>query len=187
MQLDAATHRRLAHGSLTQSQLERVVAQLQVCLGQLAPTQRSVLVLRGGLGPRPALSRAQVASWLGLGVPQTRQIEQRGLRRLDALDAAGRCVAGGGAVPFGTLLASAPFDLSGSSSPVGDGAALGRSHGGVKGVSESGTGNDGNSVLGVSLPPPLGQGSDWTLLILLMVAGLIALLVRRELRRQRGH
>jgi hypothetical protein len=185
--LGVRTRRALAHGSLTRHQLTQVVARLHGCLGQLAPTQRRVLVLRAGLGSRPALSPTQVARRLGLGVAQTRRIERRALQRLGALDGAGRCVAGG-AVTFAALLASTPFGLSDGSTlaAAGDGAALGRPRGGVKGVSESG-GGDGGSALGAALPPPLGQGSDWTLLLLLMVAALVVLLVRRELRRQRGH
>jgi hypothetical protein len=162
-----------------------VVARLHGCLGQLVPKQRSVLVLLTGFGPGPDLSRRQVARRLGLGVAQTRRIERQAVRRLGALDAAGRCVAGG-AVTFAGL---ASLDLSNGSmlaATSGDGAALGRARGAVKGVSASGGGDGGGSALGAALPPPLGQGSDWTLLILLMVAAMVALLVRRELRRQRG-
>jgi hypothetical protein len=186
--LGAGLRRKLAHGSLTRSQLARVVASLRGCLDQLAPEERRVLVLRAGLGPRPGLSRSQVARRLGLGVAQTGRIERRALRRLGALDGAGRCVAGGGAVPSGALLASALFGRSNGSSPgAADGAAPAWPRNGIEGVSGSGGGNDGSSALGAALPSPLGQGSDWTLLILLMVAALVGLLVRRELRRQRGH
>jgi hypothetical protein len=177
--------RALAHGSLTRTQLARVVAGLRGCLGQLPREQRRVLVLRAGVGPRPGLSRSQVARRLGLGVAQTRRIERRALRRLGALDGAGRCVAGGGAVTSGALLASAAFGLSnGSVSRPADG---GRPRGGVEGVSDSGGRDDGGSALGAALPSPLGRGSDWTLLLLLTVAALVVLLMRRELRRQRGH
>jgi hypothetical protein len=147
-----------------------------------------VLVLLAGLGPRPGLSPDQVARRLGLGVARTRQIERHALRRLGALDGAGRCVAAGGAVAFGTLSASAPFGLSdGSTSMAAAGVdSMGGARGAVEGVSSSGGGGDEGSALGAALPPPLGQGSDWTLLILLTVAALVALLMRRELRRQRG-
>ncbi len=185
--LGAGLRRKLAHGSLTRSELARVVASLRGCLGQLPPEERRVLLLRAGLGPRPGLSSSQVARRLGLGVAQTRRIERRALRRLGALDGAGRC-GGGGTVRSGALLASALFDRSnGSLSGAADGAALDRPRNGIEGVSGSGGGHDGSSALGAELPSPLGHGSDWTLLILLMVAAPAGLLVRRELRRQRGH
>jgi Sigma-70, region 4 len=178
-------------GSLTQHELARVVAELRGCLGQLAPKQRRVLALRAGVGSRPALSRRQVARRLGLGVAQTRRIEQRGLRRLGALDGAGRCVVGNGALTFGALLGSGPFGLlyASASTAAVDGAGLEQARSGIKGVSEAGGSDDdgGSSVLGAALPSPLGQGSDWTLLILLMVAAMVVLLMRRELRRQRGN
>ncbi|HEX7291712.1 MAG TPA: hypothetical protein VF250_11365, partial [Conexibacter sp.] len=151
---------------------------------QLAPTQRRVLVLRTGLGPRDALSRDRVARRLDLGLAQTRRIERRGLRRLSALDAAGRCVGDGG----GAALASAPLGMppgAALAAAAGAGAVLGQPRGDVKGV--SGSGGGGGPSLADVLPPPLGEGSDWTLLILLMLAAMVALLVRRELRRQRGH
>jgi hypothetical protein len=188
--LDARTRRALTHGSLTRQRLERVVAKLHGCLGQLAPMQRRVLVLLAGVGSRPALGRAQVARRLGLGIAQTGRIERHAVWRLGALDAAGRCVAGGGGgtPSFAALLTLGPAGLdSGLTPAAGDGAALGRSRGAVKGVSESGGSQGGGAALGAALPPPLGRGSAWTLVLMLMVAALVVLLVRRELRRQRGH
>ncbi len=160
------------------------MTKLRQCLGQLTATQRRVLILRTGLGPRDALSRDRVARRLDLGLAQTRRIERRGLRRLSSLDNAGRCAGGSS----GVALASLPFGASPGAGLVavpGEGAVLGQPRGDVKGVSGSG-GDDGPRLADV-LPPPLGQGSDWTLLILLMAAAMVALLVRRELRRQRGH
>jgi hypothetical protein len=182
-----ARRRALASGSLSQRALERTVAQLHGCLDQLSDEQRRVLSLRAGLGPRPALSRTHVAHRLGLGVATTRRIERRALRRLGAADGAGQCVAGGASASAGAmlLLGSSPFALADGSTlaAAGDGGASGP-RSGIKGVSDSGGGASGGSSLGDALPPPIGDGSDWTLLILLMLFGMLGLLVRRELRRR---
>jgi hypothetical protein len=154
---------------------------MQGCLDGLAAGERRVLVLRAGLGAAPALSRSDVARRLGLPVPQTGRIERRGLRRLEALDGAGRCDDGrrAAASPFGVD----NVDLAGGSGliPVGDGRAEGsQPRSGVAGVSASG---GGGGDLGDALPPPIGDGSDWTVLILLTLLAMVGLLVRRELRR----
>jgi hypothetical protein len=181
-----ATRRALAHGSLSQAQLERTVARLRGCLGQLTDDQRRVLALRAGLGPRPALSRAQVARRLGLGVGQTRRIEHRALRRLGTLDSAGMCAQGAmPAAPLtlltGGLLSALPSD--GAAIGVDSSASSPPPRSGVKGVSEAGDGGNGS---GLALPPPIGDGADWSLLILLGLAAGLALLVRYEVRRAGG-
>lgn len=170
-------------GRIGQHELERAVAALRACLGQLTTIQRRVLILRAGLGPRRALSREQVARRLDLGRAQVRRVEQRGLRRLGGLDGAGRCVARDG-VAAAALFGSGAFGGTALAAATKGSAGLARPGSGVKGVSASGGGDDGPS-LGEALPPPLGRGSDWTLLILVMAAAMVALLVRRELRRQR--
>ena len=174
-----ATRRALAHGALSQAQLERTVARLRQCLGQLPDRQDRVLSLRAGVGPRPALSRTQVARRLGLGVAETRRVERRGLRRLGALDGAGMCSATAAtASPLGWLLgATTPLGVIGATAATDWSAA---DFNAVKGVSEAGGGGDGG---GLALPPPIGDGADWTLLILLGLAAMLALLVRREVRR----
>jgi Sigma-70, region 4 len=187
--LSARTRRALVHGSLTQHKLEQVVASLRACLGQLEPRQRRVLVLRAGLGPRPALSRRQVARRLGVGVTQARRIERRALRRLGALDGAGRCVAGSSLSSASTAAALLGLTGGATLAATGDGG-LGQARSGIEGVSANGGGDedpDGDSGLGAALPAPFGEGGDWTLPILAMGAAMLVLLLVRELRRQRGH
>jgi hypothetical protein len=167
-----------------QRRLERTVAQLQGCLGTLSTSERRVLALRAGLGPRPALSRPRVARRLGMSLRRTGAIERRGLRRLDALGAAGRCgTSAEPAVAYG-LLATAAGGLGAAWDPLsarmgaGRGASQ-RPRSGIGGVVASG----GGGSLGDALPPPIGHGSDWTVLILLTLLATLGLLVRRELRR----
>jgi hypothetical protein len=153
----------------------------------LSSAERRVLILRAGVGSRAALSRPQVARRLGLGVAQTRRIERRGLRRLDALAGAGRCGVGAGAGAGGgaVLLAAWPGGGSLTTGSALGGAVAGgaadpaRPAGRVEGVSESG----GPSHSGPGLPP-FGQGRDFTLLIGLALLVALALLVRRELLRR---
>ncbi len=183
MVVGPATRRALARGALSQHQLERTVADLRQCVDQLGEAQRRVLTLRAGLGPRAPLSRTQVARRLDLSRPQAGRIERRGLRRLGALDAAGRCgvTAATTSATIASLLAPAGA-LATSSTAAGDVGSASRPRYGIEGVSASG-GGDGASLDDV-LPPPIGDGSDWTALILLMLAATVGLLVRRELRRR---
>jgi hypothetical protein len=181
--LASATRRALVRGTLTQHQLERTVARLSACLDDLGARERRVLALRAGLGPRPALSRPRVASRLGLGVAQTRRIERRALRSLGALDGAGRCGGGTGLVAPLALFGAAGVLVPTSAGAVRSDAAPRSAVGGVS-ASGVGAGGDNGSGLGDALPPPLGRGSDWTLLILLMLLAMVGLLVRRELRRR---
>jgi hypothetical protein len=62
--------------------LRRTVRRLRACLGGLPALERKVLVLRSGLGPRHARSRAQVARTLDLSPRRVRRVERRALRRL---------------------------------------------------------------------------------------------------------
>jgi hypothetical protein len=178
-----ATRRALARGSLPQHRLERAIARLQGCLAELSDRQQRVLSLRAGLGSRPALTPTEVARRLHLGVAQAERIERRGLRRLGVLDGAGRCA---GAAASDALRSSVA--LAGGSGTPTAGALDGLDEGsqprsGIKGVSKSGGGDDGGSG-GLALPPPIGNGGDWTLLILLALAAMLGVFVRRELRRR---
>ena len=177
-----ATRRALARGSLSQDRLERAVADLRQCIDRLSDEQQRVLMLRAGLGPRPALSRTQVAHRLDLGRAQTGRIERRGLRRLGALDAAGRCGAGGGAAASAASSLLGPTNALAVSAIADDDS--GQARFGIEGVSTSGGGGGGGASLDDVLPPPLGDGGDWTVLILLMLAATVGLLVRRELKRR---
>jgi hypothetical protein len=177
-----ATRRALARGVLSQRRLEQTVGDLRQCVDQLSDPQQRVLTLRAGLGPLPPLSRTQVARRLDLTRGQTGRIERRGLRRLGALDGAGRCggVAGASTAAAASLLA--PAGALATSAATADVGSASQPRYGVEGVSASG-GNGGPSLDDV-LPPPIGDGADWTVLILLMLAAMVGLLVRRELRRR---
>ncbi|HZV75282.1 MAG TPA: sigma factor-like helix-turn-helix DNA-binding protein [Conexibacter sp.] len=170
---------------VAQRRLERAVARLQACLSGLTERERRILTLRAGLGPGPALSRAQVARLLDLSLTRTGQIERRGLRRLGALDRAGRC-AGGGGVSTAWLWGSASGSTPLLATPTGgmEHAAdpASRPRFGIEGVIASGGGSGRGSGFD-ALPPPLGHGSDETLLILLALLAALGLLVRWELRR----
>src|SRR6185369_5294000 len=108
----------------------------------------------------------------------------RALRRLGALDGAGMCTAGAAAasplrlLTGGLLSALPPYGAAIGGNPAA-GAPPPRF--GVKGVSEAG--GDGGSGGGLALPPPIGDGADWTLLVLLGLASMLALLVWYEVRR----
>jgi len=176
-----ATRRALERGSLSQSQLQRTVARLRGCLDRLTDEQRRVLSMRAGLGPRPALSRTQVARRLDLGLTQTRRVERRALRRLGALDGAGMCAAAAAASPLDVLtgVLGLPAPLGGV---LGATAVRDRSpaRSGVEGVSGAGGGDGG----GLALPPPISEGGEATLLVALGLLVALALLVRRELLRR---
>jgi hypothetical protein len=166
------------------ARLHRLVLDARACMDQLGARERRVLGLRAGLGPRPALSRGQVASRLGLGVAQTGRIERSGLRRLGALEGAGACAGASGSRTIGAAGGLLPTAASAAALATTPRSAIG-------GVSASGRGdgarsehNGGSGGLGDALPPPLGQGSDWTLLILLTLLALVGLLVGREVRRR---
>jgi hypothetical protein len=171
-------------GAVPQRRLERTVARLQGCLDELAQDERRVLALRAGIGPGPVLARSEVAGRLDLALAQAGRIERRGLRRLEALAAAGAC---GGAT---SLLGSSLGGSSGLGLPPMDGADDGAAAGsaprsGIKGVSVSGGGDgDGRSDGSSATLPPFGQGGSETLLITLGLLVALALLVRRELSRR---
>jgi hypothetical protein len=173
-----------------QHRLERTVARLRGCLGELGADERRVLALRAGLGPGAALSRPQVARRLGLGVARVGSIERRGLRRLGALDGASACAAAASTMSSLPLVPPPAFlgvaDAA-SASDVGAGARHG-SHPrfGVGGVVAHG-GGGGRSGFGAL--PPIGPHDAATLLIALMLIVsmllvTLGLLVRRELKRR---
>ncbi|MGN6187956.1 MAG: sigma factor-like helix-turn-helix DNA-binding protein [Conexibacter sp.] len=171
--------------------LEQIVTRARQCLDDLDARERRVLTLRAGLGPGAPLSRPQVARRLSLGVAQTGRIERRGLRRLDALAGAGAC---GGGAAFRTAAPRAATDpfgadgaLSAAQGPLGVAApGDGGPRFGVGGVVAHGGGDPAgeHAGSGLSLPPPIGDGGEATLLIALGLVVAIALLVRRELLRR---
>jgi hypothetical protein len=90
--------------------LRATVRRLRGCLGRLPQGERRVLLLRAGVGPRPALSRAQVGERLHASVPRVARLERRGLRRLRTLDRNAGC----GAAP---VLHGAAFAARGAAPP----------------------------------------------------------------------
>lgn len=168
-----------------QRRLELVVEHRRQCLDDLGSAERRVLDLRAGLGPGMPLTRPQVARRLGLGVAQTGRIEQRGLRRLDALAGAGACGGVGGAVATaGPLTATSALmgGASGDMMPATD-ASSRFGVGGVVAHGGSDSGSGDRSGLD-ALPPPIGGGGEATLLVVLGLLVALALLVRRELSRR---
>lgn len=142
-----------------------------------------MLALRAGLGAGPALTRAQVAQRLAIGVPEVIRLERRGVRRLGALAHDGRCAAGGSngdsdaALALGASSGEFPFG-SADGQPAG---AVG-SASGVKGVSAHGSGDDSGGP-SVALPVE-DPGVVVALLLLAAALGVVALAVRRELRNR---
>ena len=77
-------HRRSARrrAAAAQRRLQREVRRLTPCFSAISRLERAVLVLRAGLGGRPALGRRAVASRLGVRVGTVAGRERRGLRGL---------------------------------------------------------------------------------------------------------
>jgi hypothetical protein len=164
-------------GSPKVPRVEQVVVRLRQCLGAVGDVQRRVLVLRAGLGSRPALSPRQVARRLGRDSAQVRRIERRGLRRLRTLARAGACAPA-------DMPAGGSDDLVGDASvgaTGGPGASGDAPRGAVKGVTASSPEEGGSGPL-VSLPSESGSILLGTLLLAL--AGAIVLFaVHHEVRR----
>jgi hypothetical protein len=74
--------------------LRRAVSRLSGCLSALGTTQRRVLVLRAGLGPRRPLSLRAVARRLDAPVRLVRRAERSGLAALEATARSDGCEAG---------------------------------------------------------------------------------------------
>jgi hypothetical protein len=91
--------------------LGRAVEHLRGCFYALSRLQRRVLVLRGGLGDRPPMSRRAVAKRLDTTRLRVRRAEHRGLRRLRAAARSDRCTAHGGRSRTGPAVASAARPL----------------------------------------------------------------------------
>ena len=181
--------------------LRRTVTRLRGCLDGLGAAERRVLVLRSGLGPRPARSRARVARALGVSARRVARLERRGLRRLRGLARDG---CGGATAPAPATTGYAP------TSPALAPAALAAAGDEpdrveVKGTRESGSGEREPSPGGEppalappaskpAAPPPAAvvrrgaeRGSDLTLPLLAAAALLgIALAVRAARRSLRA-
>jgi hypothetical protein len=88
--------------------LRRTVRRHWACLDALPSLERRVLVLRSGLGPPRARTRAPVARALHLSTRQMGRVERRGLRRLRGL-ARGGC-GDGQAMRPPTMSSEVPVD-----------------------------------------------------------------------------
>ena len=86
-------HRRSARrrAAAAQRRLQREVRRLTPCFSAISRLERAVLVLRAGLGGRPALGRRAVASRLGVRVGTVAGRERRGLRGLRSQDRSSGC------------------------------------------------------------------------------------------------
>jgi hypothetical protein len=167
------------------------VRRLSGCLGELGAGQRRVLLLRAGIGPRPALTRAQVSRRLDASLVRVRRLERRGLQRLRAFERAGGC--GSAAGGYSVMPSTGSFVGPGGES------AVRASFNGADGLPGGATGSGGQEAEPRSdvkdefeqsrpVPPatfiprsPDGDGLDLTLVALLLGAGMFAYAVRREL------
>jgi hypothetical protein len=99
--------------------LRRIVRRMDACLPAIADAQRQVLVLRAGLGTRPARSRGEVAQLLGVRGARVARLERRGVRTLRRLDRATNCAPGAGP----PAMAEGVAVLAGLGAPFGSTAA----------------------------------------------------------------
>ncbi len=174
--------------------LRRTVTRLRGCLDGLPTAERRVLVLRTGLGPRPARSRARVARVLDVSAGRVARLERRGLRRLRGLARDG---CGGATAPAPATTGYAPPALA-ALATAGPQEEPDRVE--VRGTQESGSGerepssgDEQPAPAPPAAPPPAAlirrgsEGSTDLTLPLLAVAALLGIAlavraVRRSLR-----
>jgi len=121
------------------------VRNLQGCLSSVDGLDRRVLVLRTGLGGRPASSRDSVARRLGVSQRRVARAERTGLKSLRGAARGGSCESGPSPMavsrtPWLMPLSSAStgLPLLSMASLAGDSRAEERSEGAVMGVTRSG-------------------------------------------------
>jgi len=107
--LSPAARQRLR--ARNERRIRRAVEQLSGCFYALSRLQRRVLALRGGLGERPAMSRAAVAAELRTSRVRVRRAERRGLRRLRRAERSDNCAGHGGPARTGAAVAAAARPL----------------------------------------------------------------------------
>ena len=127
--------------------LQRSVRNLQGCLSSVGGLDRRVLVLRAGLGGRPASSRQSVARRLDVSQRRVARAERSGLKSLRGAARGGSCESGPSPMvvsrtpwlmPLGSVSTGTSLPLLSMASLAGDSRAEERSDGGVMGVSRSG-------------------------------------------------
>jgi hypothetical protein len=179
--------------------VRETVRRYSGCLGELPLREARVLVLRAGIGPGPALSRARTGDRLDIPTRRVARLERRGLRHLRAAAADGCGGGAAGRTIAETVLAALGGGDGGAAAAVGagisdaasGGARTGGSGGsaqggsGVKGEFESSDDDGGSGRPAVSVPPVTAdEGGTTAFSIAALLLGLLMLgyAVRRELR-----
>ena len=183
--------------------LQRAVRNLQGCLANVTGLDRRVLVLRAGVGGRPAASRESVARRLGVSQRRVVRAERSGLRSLRGAARSGGCESDAPPIVLGQMPWLMPMGSTSSGQPLLSMASLAgdtdseTSDGAVAGVSHS-SGDDkagatkspgSTASAGTERKPKriaasTGDGSE-LLLPLLLTFVLLALLAGFALVRSR--
>jgi hypothetical protein len=166
--------------------LRRAVARLRGCFYALSHLQRRVLMLRGGIGDRPPMSRGAVARQLEISRVRVRRAERRGLRRLRAAAHADRCSAQSGRSRTGPAVSGAARALLAGLDPAPGGASVfgltkvDKPRQGVRSVRVSSKGGDPKrkrSQSSALLPFGGGSAANAPLIVLLLAAAALAVLL----------
>ena len=192
-----AARRRGAERRGVNRRLRRSVRSLQGCLPAVSGLERRVLVLRAGLGGRPAGSRRAVARQLEVSPRRVARAEARGLKRLRGAAQQSACKSSPSPIVIERTPWLMPLTAASSGLPLMSMASLaGRPSadervldaGAVKGVSRRGTadslvsGSDTQGSLADAAQDPQPQtvaasasNGEGLLLPLLLTAGLLTL------------
>jgi hypothetical protein len=177
--------------------LRHTVRALAACLTGLADGQRTVLVLRAGLGAPRSRSRGEVARVTGLSRARVRLAETRGLRRLRRLARTAGCGTsratdpppGAGAAvpgaPDARPAIPAPAGTGFASALLGSDAAPGLGVHAERRLSAPHAEGGSSPGSGTAIEPPDGSGAGW-LSIPLMAMTVLSILALAVLGARRG-
>jgi hypothetical protein len=98
--------------------LQRAVRNLQGCLANVTGLDRRVLVLRAGVGGRPAASRESVARRLGVSQRRVVRAERSGLRSLRGAARSGGCESDAPPIVLGQMPWLMPMGATSSGQPL---------------------------------------------------------------------